>query len=74
MPFVRKKTAKVPKKDKTYPPYEVESWTVAHAKEKNSFGMDVDDLIDLYRKKEERLKLKRMKTIEKAEQASAVEN
>lgn len=66
MPFVRKKTVKVPKKVKTYPPYEVESWTVAHAQEKNSFGMDVDDLIDLYRKKEERLKLKRMKTTEKA--------
>jgi hypothetical protein len=29
--------------------------------EKNSFGMDVDDLIDIYRKKEERLKLKRIK-------------
>ena len=61
IPFTRKKTIKVPKKVKTYTPYEVESWANVPIHEKNSFGMDVDDLIDIFRKKEERLKMKRIK-------------
>ena len=59
--FVRRKTVKVPKKVKTYTPYEVESWAEVHAHEKTSFGINVDDFIDLHRKKEERLNMKRTK-------------